>query len=129
MGAVEFVNAGAAKGQEGMAVPATTTNATTNATPGSPLTSAAAAATAAAANDDNNNEDNGVDLDMLRHRVCNLHRMLDASADRLADGKANAAVRRIEYARTSELAKRKAGEQICQVKEELRRTRIEAERW
>ncbi len=85
LGAVELVNAGAAKGREEMAVPAMTTNATTNAMPGSPPASAAAAA-AAAANDNNNDNDNddddGVDLDALRFR--DLRRMLDASANRLA---------------------------------------------
>ena len=70
-----------------MAVPAMTTNATTNATQGSPPASAvpAAAAAAAAANDDNDDDDdNGVDLDALRCRVHDLRRMLDASANRLA---------------------------------------------
>ena len=116
-----------------MAVLATTMNATTNATPGSPLASAVAAAAAANNdNDDNDNddvEDNNVDLDTLRCRVRNLRRMLDASADCLADAKANAAIARVECERTSELAKRRAGERIRQVEEELRRTRIEAKRF
>ncbi len=70
--------AGAAKGREEMAVPAMTTNATTNATLGCPLASTVAiAAAAAAANDDNDNDDNdGIDLD--------LRRMIDVSANRLA---------------------------------------------
>ena len=54
--------------------------------------------------------------------------MLDASADCLADAEADAAVAHVEWAQTSKLAERRAGEQIHQVKEELRRTRIEAER-
>ncbi len=98
-GAVELVNAGAAKGQEEMAVPAMTTNVRTNATPGSPPASTVAAAAAAANDDNDNNEDNdnnddnndnddndndGVNLDALRRRVRNLRRMLDASANRLA---------------------------------------------
>ena len=66
-----------------MAVPATTTNATTNATPGSPPDSTAAAP---------NNDNDGVDLDALRCCICDLHRMLDASADCLADTKADTAV-------------------------------------
>ena len=128
------MNAGAAKGREEMAVPATTTNATTNATPGSPPASAiAAVATAAAAatdNDDNNNKkDNGVELGALCRHVHDLHRMLNASADCLADTEANTAVARVECAWTLELAKQRAGEGICQVEEELRRTRIEAKRF
>ena len=72
-----------------MAVPAMTTNATTNATPGSPPASAVAVVAAAAAANDNNDEnddddDDGVDLDALRRRVHDLRRMLDASANRLA---------------------------------------------
>jgi hypothetical protein len=55
--------------------------------------------------------------------------MLDGSANRLVDAKADAAVARIECAGTSELVERRAGERICQVKEELRRTRIETERF
>ena len=80
------MNAGAAKGQEEMAVPAMTTNATTNATPGSPSASAVAVVAAAAAtNDDNDDDDDdGVDLDALRRRIRDLRRMLDASANRLA---------------------------------------------
>ena len=46
-GAVELVNASAAKGQEEMAVPAMRMNATTNATQGSPPASAVAAAAVA----------------------------------------------------------------------------------
>ena len=121
-----------------MAVPATMKNATTNATPGSPPASAiavAAAAAAAADNDDGNNGDNednnndSVNLDTLCRRVRDLRPMLDASADRLADTEANAAVTPVECARTLELAKRRAGERICQDKEELRRTRIEAKKF
>ncbi len=81
------MNAGAAKGQEEMTVPAMMTNATTNATQGSPPASAVAAAAAAANNDNDNNDDDvddGVDLDALRCRVRDLRRMLDASANRLA---------------------------------------------
>ena len=128
LGAVELVNPGAAKGREGMAVPATTTNATINTTPGSPPASAVSAPTAAAANDDDK-EDNSVNLDMLRRRVRNLFPMLNVSADRLADAEANAAVARVECARTLELAERRAGERIHQVEEELRRMRIKAERF
>ncbi len=75
------MNAGAAKE---MAVPAMTTNATTNVTPGSPPVSSVAVATAAAiaANDDD--DDDGVNLNALCHRVRDLRRMLDASANRLA---------------------------------------------
>ena len=52
------MNAGAAKGREEMVVPASMTNATTNAMPGSPPASAVAA-TATADNDkDNDDEDN-----------------------------------------------------------------------
>jgi hypothetical protein len=130
-GAVELVNAGTAKGQEGMAVPATRTNATTNATPGSPPASAVAAAAADDDDNDNDNDDNdndiGINLDMLRRRVHDLPRMLDASADCLANAEADAAIARVECARTSELAEQRAGERIHQVEEELRRTRIEAE--
>ena len=83
------MNVGTAKGREEMAVPAMTTNATTNATPGSPPASAVAVVAAAAAANDNNDEnddddDDGVDLDALRRRVHDLRRMLDASANRLA---------------------------------------------
>ena len=53
---------------------------------------------------------------------------LDGSADCLANTKADAAVARVECTGTLELAKRRAGERICQVKEKLRRTRIKAER-
>ncbi len=74
-----------------MAVPAMTTNATTNATPGSPPAStvavaavAVAAAAAATNNDNNDNDDDGVDLDALCRRIRDLRRMLDASANRLA---------------------------------------------
>ncbi len=70
-----------------MAVPAMTTSATTNATPGSPPAStiAVAAAAAAAANDNNDDDDDdSVDLDALRRRVRGLRRMLDASANCLA---------------------------------------------
>ena len=128
------MNAGIAKRRKEMAVLATMTNATRNATPGSPpasaVVAAAGAAAAAAANDNNNNKDDyGVNLDALRRRIHNLRRMLNASADRLADAVANAAVARVKCARTLELAKQRAGEGICQVKEELRRTRIEAERF
>ena len=119
-----------------MAVPATTMNTTTNATLGSPPASAVATAAAAAANDDDNddnnnddNDDDGVNLDALCCRVRNLCRMLDASADSLADAEANAAIAHVKCAWTLELAKRRAGERICQVEEELRRTRIEAERF
>ncbi len=87
LGAVQLVNAGAAKGQEEMAVPAMMMNATTNVTRGSPPASAvpAAAAAANAANDDNDNNDNdGINLDALRRRVRDLRRMLDTSANRLA---------------------------------------------
>ncbi len=78
--------AGAAKGREEMAVLAMTTNAMTNATPGSPPASAVAiAAAAAAANDDNeDDDDNGVNLDALRRRIRDLRCMLDASANCLA---------------------------------------------
>ena len=55
--------------------------------------------------------------------------MLDASANRLADAKADAAIAPVKCTRTSELAKQRAGERICQVKEELRRTRIKVERF
>ena len=134
------MNAGAAKGREEIAVPATTTNTTTNATQGSPPASAVAFATAvtatavaaAATNNDNNGNDdnnNGVDLDALRRRVRDLHRMLHASADCLAKAEADAAVARVKCARMSELAERRAGERICRVEEELRRTQIEAERF
>ena len=137
------MNAGATKGREEVAVPATTTNAKANAMPGSPPASAVAAATAADDNDnddnndddDNNNDDNDDDdndnnnLDALCRRVCNLRRMLNASTDCLANAKADAAVARVECPRTLELAERRAGEQICQVKEELRRTRIKAKRF
>ena len=99
-----------------MSVPATT-NATMNATPGIP--------TAAAAADD----DDDVDVDALRRRVRDLRRMLDTNADRLADAEADAAVARVESARRSELAERTAGERVRLVEEELRRTRIEAERY
>ncbi len=72
-----------------MAVPAMTTNGTTNATLGSPPASAVAVvAAAAAANDDNdNNDEDGVDLDALRRRIRDLRRMLDTSANRLAHAK------------------------------------------
>ncbi len=72
-----------------MAVPAMTTNGTTNATPGSPPASAVAVAAAATAtNDDNdNNDEDGVNLDALRRRIRDLCRMLDASANRLAHAK------------------------------------------
>ncbi len=133
------MNAGVAKGQEEMAVSATTMNTTTNATPGNPPASAVAAAAAAAAaannNDDNDNDDNndndndGIDLDALCRRVRNLRCMLDASANRLANAEADAAVACVECARTLELAERRAGERICQVEEELRKTRIKAKRF
>ena len=55
--------------------------------------------------------------------------MLDASADCLANAKANAAVARVECVRTLELAKWRAGEGIRQVREELRRMRIKAKRF
>ena len=106
-----------------MAVLATTTNATTNVTPGSPPASVAAAA---AGDNDNNNNDNGSNLDTLCCRIHNLRRMLDASANRLVHAKAEAAVACVECARMLELVKRRAGERIRQVEEELRRTRIEA---
>jgi hypothetical protein len=82
-------------------------------------------------NDDNddNNDDDGVNLDALCRRIRDLRRMLDASANRLANAKADTAVMPVKCARTLELAKRRAGERICQVKEELRRTRIKAERF
>ena len=68
-----------------------------NAMPGSPPESAAAAAVAN--DDDNNDEDNGgVDLEALRCRVCDLRRMLDVSADCLADTKADAVVACVECA-------------------------------
>ena len=116
-----------------MAVLATTTNATTNVMPGSPPASEAAAAAAADdgnSADNNDNDDNdGVNLDALHHRLHDLRRMLDASPDRLTDAKADAAVACVECVLTSELAERRAGERIYQVKEELRRTRIEAKRF
>ena len=59
----------------------------------------------------------------------NLHRMLDASADRLTDSKANATVARFECVRKLELAKRREGERIRQVEEKLRRMRIKAKRF
>ena len=73
-----------------MAVPAMTTNAATNATPGSPPASAVATAAAAANgdNDDNDDDDDdGVNLDALCRRVRDLHRMLDVSANCLAQAK------------------------------------------
>ncbi len=87
------MNAGAAKGQEEMVVPAMTTNATTNAMQGSPTASAiaAVAAAATAANDDNgnndNDDDNGVNLDALCRRVWDLHRIINASANLLPHAK------------------------------------------
>ncbi len=78
------MNAGAAKGREEMVDPAMTTNATTNATPGSPPASTVATAAAAANDDNDDDDDDGVDLDALRRRVRDLRRMLDASANRLA---------------------------------------------
>ncbi len=103
-----------------------TTNATTNATPGFPPDSAVVAAAAATATADNNNNDNdnndddndndnddGVDLNALCRCVRDLRRMLDASTNCLVDAEADAAVAPVECARTSELAKRRAGEQIC----------------
>ena len=132
LAAVKLVNVGAAKGQEEMAVPATTTNVATNATPGTPPASAVAAATAdnAAADEDSNDDnDNGVDLDALCHRVRDLRRMLDASANRLADIKADTAIARFKCSWTLELAERRARERICQVKEKLRRLRIKAKRF
>jgi hypothetical protein len=89
-GAVELVNAGAAKGREEMAVPAMTRNMATNATPGSPPASAIAAAANNDNNDNNDNDDNddndgnGVNLDALCRRVRDLRRMLNASANCLA---------------------------------------------
>jgi hypothetical protein len=128
-GANELVNAGAAKGQEEMAVPAMTTNATRNATPGSPP--ASAAANNATNNDDNDEDDNnGINLDALRRRVRDLRHMLNGSLG--LPHQRRGRHRRcacIECARTSELAKRSAGKWIRQVKEELRRTRIEAKRF
>ena len=131
------MNTGAAKGQEEMAAPATTINVTINETPGSPPVSAvalaAAADAAAAADDEDNNNDNdnnnNVNLNALCRHVPELCRMLNASADCLANAKADAAVALVDGAQTSELAKRRAGEWICQVEEQLRRTRIKAKRF
>jgi hypothetical protein len=82
-----------------MAVPATGTNARTNATLGSPPASAIAAAAATTANADNINNDednNGVNLDARHRHFCNLRCILNASADRLADAEANTAVAHVE---------------------------------
>ena len=118
------MNTGAAKGREEMAVPATTANETSNSTPGSPPASAVAAAAAADNdNDEDDDKDDGVDLD-ARRRVRDLRCMLDASVDHLANAKTDAALVRVECARTLELAKRRAGEKIWQIEEELRRTAL-----
>ena len=56
-------------------------------------------------------------------------RTSNTSTNRLADAVADAAVAPVECAWTSELAKQSAQVQICQDKGKLRRTRIEAERF
>jgi hypothetical protein len=63
------------------------------------------------------------------HQVRDLRRELESADDRLLEVEADASASRIESARPNDLIERRAAERVRLVEEELRRTRLEAERY